>query len=293
MKEGQSSRTAEAAAALRANHFQNTQNPVFSDPYAFELTSKGWKKLLSNPLIVKVMNSAVLNRTLGLLTGQVVGRSRYAEDLLDLAVQQNTQQYVLVGAGLDSFALRESHHYPALKIFEVDHPDTQAAKQAKLKKLGNIPATVEFVAINFEKESISEALTRSIYDSSAPAFFSWLGTTHYLNPQTTLQTLKSIAEFAANGSEVVLDYSTDFQELNSIERLGSMGVAQFTHLLKEPLLGQFKPRDLHHAVEQMGFEVVEDLSGEAITERYFNGRIDEIRHTSATRLLHLRLKKLR
>jgi len=87
MKEGQSSRTAEAAAALRANHFQNTKNPVFSDPYAFELTSKGWKKLLSNSLIVKVMNSAVLNRTLGLLTGQVVGRSRYAEDLLDQAVQ--------------------------------------------------------------------------------------------------------------------------------------------------------------------------------------------------------------
>ncbi|EXR41457.1 methyltransferase, TIGR00027 family protein [Acinetobacter sp. 1294243] len=237
------------------------------------------------------MNSAVLNRTLGLLTGQVVGRSRYAEDLLDQAVQQNTQQYVLVGAGLDSFALRESHHYPTLKIFEVDHPDTQAAKQTKLKKLGNIPATVEFVAINFEKESISEALNRSLYDSSAPAFFSWLGTTHYLNPQTTLQTLKSIANFAANGSEVVLDYSTDFQELNGIERLGSMGVAQFTYLLKEPLLGQFKPRDLHQAVEQMGFEVVEDLSGEAITERYFNARIDEIRHTSATRLLHLRLNR--
>lgn len=291
MKEGQSSRTAEAAAALRANHFKNTVSPVFSDPYAFELTSRSWKKLLSSPLLVKLMNSAVLNRTLGLLTGQVVGRSRYAEDLLDQAVQQNTQQYVLVGAGLDSFVLRESHHYPTLKIFEVDHPDTQAAKQAKLKKLGEIPATVEFVAINFEKESISEALTRSLYERSAPAFFSWLGTTHYLNPQTTLQTLKSIAEFVANGSEVVLDYSTDFQELTGIERIGSMGVAQFTHLLKEPLLGQFKPTDLHHAVEQMGFEVVEDLSGEAITERYFNRRIDEIRHTSATRLLHLRLNK--
>jgi len=291
MKEGQSSRTAEAAAALRANHFKNTVSPVFSDPYAFELTSRSWKKLLSSPLLVKLMNSAVLNRTLGLLTGQVVGRSRYAEDLLDQAVQQNTQQYILVGAGLDSFALRESHHYPTLKIFEVDHPDTQAAKQAKLKKLGNIPASVEFVAINFEKESISEALARSLYERSAPAFFSWLGTTHYLNPQTTLQTLKSIAEFAANASEVVLDYSTDFQELTGIERIGSMGVAQFTHLLKEPLLGQFKPTDLHRAVEQMGFEVVEDLSGEAITERYFNGRIDEIRHTSATRLLHLRLNK--
>ncbi|MNR57895.1 hypothetical protein D3C85_1787610 [compost metagenome] len=62
-------------------------------------------------------------------------------------------------------------------------------------------------------------------------------------------------------------------------------------MLKEPLLGQFKPTDLHRAVEQMGFEVVEDLSGEAITERYFSARVDEIRHTSATRLLHLRLNK--
>ncbi|EPP4365134.1 class I SAM-dependent methyltransferase, partial [Acinetobacter baumannii] len=136
MKEGQSSRTAEAAAALRANHFKNTINPVFSDPYAFEMTSKGWKKLLSTPLIVKLMNSPILNRTLGLLSGQVVGRSRYAEDLLNQAVQHNIKQYVLVGAGLDSFVLRKSQHYPTLKIFEVDHPDTQAAKQSKLKKLG-------------------------------------------------------------------------------------------------------------------------------------------------------------
>ena len=104
------------------------------------------------------------------------------------------------------------------------------------------------------------------------------------------ENFKSIAEFAANGSEVVLDYSTDFQELNGIERLGSMGVAQFTHLLKEPLLGQFKPRDLHHAVEQMGFEVVEDLSGEAITERYFNARIDEIRHTSSNTVIAFAFK---
>ena len=108
MKEGQSSRTAEAAAALRANHFQNANNPVFSDPFALELTSRGWKKLLTTSLTVKVMNSAVFNRTLGLLTGQVVGRSRYAEDQLKAAIARGVTQYVLVGAGLDSFALRQA-----------------------------------------------------------------------------------------------------------------------------------------------------------------------------------------
>ena len=291
MKEGQSSRTAEAAAALRANHFQNAENPVFSDPFAFELTSTGWKKLLTTPLTVKVMNSSMFNRTLGLLTGQVVGRSRYAEDSLQQAIQQGIQQYVLVGAGLDSFTLRQAQQYPNLKIFEVDHPDTQAAKQKKLKEFGEIPTNVEFVAIDFEKESIADALARSGFQQDQAAFFSWLGTTHYLEPQTTLYTLQSIANIAAANSEVVLDYSIDYRELDGVERFGSLFVSQFTRFLKEPLKGQFRPGILHQEVEKMGYVVAEDLSGDGLSERYFHNRPDHIRHTIATRMLHLCLVK--
>ncbi|MBP7880784.1 class I SAM-dependent methyltransferase [Acinetobacter sp. NIPH 1852] len=291
MKDGQSSRTAEAAAALRANHFQNAENPVFADPFAFELTSKGWQKLLTTTPTVKMMNSPVFNRTLGLLTGQVVGRSRYAEDQLYAAIDRGVQQYVLVGAGLDSFILRQAQYYPALKIFEVDHPDTQTAKQKKLKEFGDIPTNVEFVAIDFEKESIADALTRSSFQQEQAAFFSWLGTTHYLEPQTTLNTLASIAIIAAEGSEVVLDYSIDYRQLQGIERLGSLFVSQFTGFLKEPLRGQFRTKTLHQAVEKMGYDVVEDLSGDGLSERYFHNRPDRIRHTIATHMLHLRLQQ--
>lgn len=291
MKEGQSSRTAEAAAALRANHFQNAENPVFSDPFAFELTSTGWKKLLTTPLTVKVMNSSIFNRTLGLLTGQVVGRSCYAEDQLYEAIDRGVKQYVLVGAGLDSFILRQAQYYPDLKIFEVDHPDTQAAKQKKLKEFGEIPTNVEFVAIDFEKESIADVLARSGFQQDQAAFFSWLGTTHYLEPQTTLYTLQSIANIAAANSEVVLDYSIDYRELDGVERFGSLFVSQFTRFLKEPLKGQFRPRILHQEVEKMGYIVAEDLSGDGLSERYFHNRPDHIRHTIATRMLHLRLVK--
>lgn len=291
MKEGQSSRTAEAAAALRANHFKNAENPVFSDPFAFDLTSKGWQKLLTTPLTVKLINSPVLNRTLGLLTGQVVGRSRYAEDLLQQAIEKKITQYVLVGAGLDSFILRQAQQYPNLKIFEVDHPDTQAAKQRKLQRFGEIPKNVEFVAIDFEKESIADALSRSSFKQDKPAFFSWLGTTHYLEPQTTLDTLKSIAKIAAPKSEVVLDYSIDYRELSGVERFGSLFVSQFTRFLKEPLKGQFRPKLFHDSVNHMGFEVAEDLSGDGLSHRYFNTRADHIRHTIATHMLHLRLIK--
>lgn len=290
MKEGQSSRTAEAAAALRANHFQNAENPVFSDPFAFELTSQGWKKLLTTPLTVKVMNSSTFNRSLGLLTGQVVGRSRYAEDALQQAIQHGIQQYVLVGAGLDSFILRQAQHYPDLKIFEVDHPDTQAAKQKKLKEFGEIPTNVEFVPIDFEKEFIDNALARSGFQQNQPAFFSWLGTTHYLEPQTILHTLKIISSIAAAKSEVVMDYSIDYRELSGVERFGSMFVSQFTRFLKEPLKGQFRPKALHQAVNQMGYQVAEDLSGYGLSERYFKNRADHIRHTIATHMLYLRLK---
>lgn len=292
MKEGQSSRTAEAAAALRANHLQHARNPVFSDPYALDMTSPGWRKLLGSPL-AKVMNSSALTPVLGMLSAQVVARSRYAEDLLQKAIGSGINQYVLVGAGLDSFALRQSHlniKSPGLKIFEVDHPDTQAAKQKKLRALCDIPANVEFVAIDFEKESIADALAKSSYQQTKPGFFSWLGTTHYLEPQTTLNTLRSIAAIAAPGSEIVLDYSIHYNALQGLERLGSMGLSQFTSFLKEPLIGQFIPAELHQAVNTMGYDVVEDLSGNGLTEHYFKQRGDGIRHTKATHMLHLRLK---
>ena len=287
MKAGRVSRTAEAAAALRANHHQNNLNPVFSDPYAFDMTNTRWRFLLNNSLFRKAINSNFMNKNLGKLTAQVVGRSMYAEDWLLEAIENGMQQYVLVGAGLDSFVLRMAQHYPQLKIFEVDHPDTQKIKIHKLKKLGTIPSNVEFISIDFEKENLSDALLRSSYNTKAPAFFSWLGTTHYLHPETTLATLKNIASIAQSNSEVVMDYSIDYKELQGIERIGSFAISQFTRLLKEPLIGSFTSKNLHQAVERMGYVVLEDLSGEDITKRYFNQRADHIRHTQATHLIHL------
>ena len=290
MKAGRISRTAEAAAALRANHHQNSSNPVFSDPYAFEMTNARWKFLLKNDLFRKTLNSTLMNQTFGKLTGQVVGRSRYTEDLLLHAIEKNhIQQYVLVGAGLDSFILRLAEKFPNLKIFEVDHPDTQKTKIHKLKKLGTIPNNVEFVSIDFEKEKLSDALLRSQYHATEKAFFSWLGTTHYLTPETTLGTLQNIASIAASGSELVMDYSLDYHQLRGIERYGAFALTHFTRFLKEPLIGAFSSLELHQAVEKMGYIVAEDLSGIDITQRYFHQRADYIQHTTASQLIHLRL----
>ena len=145
------------------------------------------------------------------------------------------------------------------------------------------------MSIDFEKEKLSDALLRSTYDTKAPAFFSWLGTTHYLHPETTLATLQNIASFASSKSEIVMDYSVDYKALKGLERVGAQFVVQFTRFMKEPLLGAFMPKVLHQKVESMGYHVVEDLSGVAITERYFNQRPDHIRHTHASHLIHLQI----
>lgn len=290
MKKGQSSRTAEAAAALRANHVLYAHNPVFSDPFALDMAGKKWQTLFSLPFVSKIMNSNLANRSLGLLTGQVVARSRFSEDLLMQAMANGIQQYVLVGAGLDSFSLRLAKDYPELKIFEVDHPDTQHAKIAKLQTFGEIPANVEFVAINFEAEKLFDALQRSGYKHTQAAFFSWLGTTHYLTPNTTLATLENIAQHAATNSEISLDYSVHYKQLQGIERFGSYAVGQFTKFLSEPLIGSFESKDLHQKLNVMGYNILQDLSGQQITEQYFKQRPDHIKHTVATHLLHLKVK---
>lgn len=288
MKFGHASRTAQAAAAIRANHYLYANQPVFSDPYAFHFTSPIWRRVLSNRACIKALNSKIPNQTFGLLTAQVVARSRYAEDQLEMALQQGIKQYVLIGAGLDSFVLRLAQKYSDIKIFEVDHPDTQALKIQSLQKLGHIPDHVEFVSIDFEKENLAHALKRSSYDTKQPAFFSWLGTTHYLKPETTFSTLQTIAEFAVAGSELVLDYSIPYQDLTGLERVGSFAVSKFTYFLSEPIIGTFHSDELHRAVTKLGYVILEDLSAHDITQRYFSNRKDGIRHTQATHLLHLK-----
>jgi len=288
MKFGHASRTAQAAAAIRANHYLYANQPVFSDPYAFHFTSPIWRRVLSNRACIKALNSKIPNQTFGLLTAQVVARSRYAEDQLEMALQQGIKQYVLIGAGLDSFVLRLAQKYSDIKIFEVDHPDTQALKIQSLQKLGHIPDHVEFVSIDFEKENLAHALKRSSYNTAQPTFFSWLGTTHYLKPETTFSTLQTIAEFAATGSELVLDYSIPYQDLTGLERVGSFAVSKFTYFLNEPIIGTFHSDELHRAVTKLGYIVLEDLSAHDITKRYFVNRKDRIRYTQATHLLHLK-----
>jgi len=289
MKPIERSRTAEVAAALRASHSHYARPAVFVDPFALELTSIGWRRVVSN----RLLHHLVLGRLLGRLspiTAQIVVRSRYAEDRLDEAIQRGVTQYVIVGAGLDSFALRRRDLEQSLQIFEVDHPNTQRAKSEQLRARNfPKPSNLEFVPVDFEIEDIARALRRSNYRAHLPAFFSWLGTTHYLRNEATFATFAAIAILAAHGSEIVFDYSLPDEMLpqhlrRSVERLRRMTARQ-----GEPMIGSIDPAHLKRELLSMGYSIVEDLTGQEQKWRYCAGRKDGLEPSAASRLMHIRL----
>ncbi len=204
-----------------------------------------------------------------------VSRARYTEDSLKAAVQQGVRQYIILGAGLDTFAFRRPKTDPPLQVFEVDHPATQALKRQRLAQLGwEIPAHLHFVPIDFTSEHLVTALLRSPFDPHAPSFFSWLGVTYYLTRDVVLETLHAIAGIAPAGSTIVFDYlDTDaFVPERAAARVRRMLDA--VRLSGEPMKTGFDPSALGAELARIGWRRMENLSPTDIEQRYFLGRTD-------------------
>lgn len=229
-----------------------------------------------------------LLRALRPVGAQIVARSRYAEDVLERAVAAGVRQYVIVGAGFDSFALRRRDLESTLRVFELDHPDTQQAKRERLSRVG-LTGNLEFVAADLERETVADALSRSSFERERPAFFSWLGTTPYLSNSATRKTLASIGRFAATGSGVVFDYLVPDHLLLEPDKLTVEKLKQFTARQGEPLVGAFHPEELEAMLASAGFELVENLTAAQQEQRYFAHRRDGLRPMPASFFAHARV----
>lgn len=175
MKATRHSSTAEATAAVRAWHRLNHVPLIFDDPYALEFTSKAWRVICKNKLLTWLVFERILRR-LRPVAAEIISRARYTEDKLELAIQNGIRQYVLLGAGFDSFALRRPDLLAELHMYEIDHPLSQRVKKERIQKqYGQMPNNLEFVPVDFEKETLKDALYNSNYTSKQPAFFSLLG----------------------------------------------------------------------------------------------------------------------
>src|SRR6202046_5021943 len=190
------SRTALRVALRRAAHqLYDGQPLVLDDPIAVPILGKEFLSELhkTNTKLEKPFSSA--------LRAFLVARSRYAEDMLSVAVAQGVTQYVVLGAGLDTFAYRNPH--PDLRVFEVDHPATQEWKREQLKTACiPVPATITFVPIDFEKQTLEAGLEHSGLDLNSAAFFSWLGVTPYLTREACMTTLGFIAKMPPSSGVV-------------------------------------------------------------------------------------------
>lgn len=215
----------------------------------------------------------------------VVARSRFAEDSLAAAVARGVRHYVVLGAGLDTSAYRHPHAAAGLRVFEVDHPDTQAAKRYHLRVAGIAePPELTFVSVDFETQSLPERLGAAGFEVGAPVFVSWLGVTMYLTPEAWRGTSAWLAT-RTPGSEVVFDYSV------SPAMLGWRG--KFIHWLirrrvarvGEPWRTHFRPDELQRELRSAGFGAVEDLGADELNARYFRDRTDGLRVRGYGRLV--------
>jgi methyltransferase (TIGR00027 family) len=273
------SRTALATSLMRAAHTRLDPSPLINDSWGDRLVPQSAREMLHRAALSRLHGDA-LERALdapesvvdqSLLQSRaypnVITRTRYAEDSLKAAVEKGAQQYVLIGAGFDSFALRRPGFAAALQIFEIDFPATQRLKLDRIAACGvSLHDSVHFIAADLSRMSVAAALAHSSFDPKAPSFFSWLGVTMYLTREANIATLKSIASCSPKGSEVVFTYfderlfqaqSESFRELQA--RVASLG---------EPFLSGFLPDSLAASLAECGLTLVEDLDGKDMEQRY-------------------------
>ena len=215
-------------------------------------------------------------------------RSRYAEDSLAEAVNRGVGQYVLLGAGLDTFAYRNPYG-ERVRVFEVDHPATQAWKKQCLQQAGiEPPATMTFAPVNFERQTVLEGLLAAGFRRDRPAFFAWLGVTMYLARATVMAMFKTIADLP-KPTGVVFDYGIDRELLGLMERMALDAFAARVAKAGEPWITFFKPDELAVELRSVGFNEIEDLGPVEINERYFKDRADGLKVGTLAHLMRARV----
>ena len=278
LQAGRPRRTALQVAALRAVHQLLDAPVVLDDPLALPiLGAKRTAALRADPF----QYNDPLRR---MVRASLAVRSRLAEDELARARQRGAAQYVVLGAGLDTFAYR-SPYGEALQVFEVDHPATQAWKREMLHDAGiTLPPSLRFVPTDFSRDTLAATLAAADFRSDRPAFFSWLGVTVYLDSAAVLDTLRFVATLPP-GSGIVFDYRLDAALMTPVETLVLGNMAQRVAEQGEPWKSAFAPAALAEQLRALGFRDLEDLGADELNARYLAQRKDGLRKGGGFRLM--------
>jgi methyltransferase (TIGR00027 family) len=281
MKENRPSSTAQRVAMRRAAHQLLDDPRVFDDPVALRIIGKeSVSALQTDPRQFEAMPLSPYLRAF------VAARSRYAEDELALGVRRGIRQYVILGAGLDTFAYRNPYPEGVLHVFEVDHPTTQTWKRERLEEIGiTLPGDLTFAPVDFETQTLMEGMRGAGYDPGKCTFFSWLGVTEYLTTDAVMATLRFIAS-APVGSGVVFDYMISPSLLTPAQRSRFDALARRVASAGEPWQAFFDPGLLTRDLRAMGFRYVEDKGPQEINAKFFKNRKDGLRVGSLSHVMN-------
>lgn len=281
MIESLPSRTALVTSLMRAVHSRSDPSPLLDDLWGDRLVPEAEREGTTERILARMDKDARARalRTPGsvldefLLTNTalpgVVIRSRYAEDALREATIRGISQYVLIGAGLDSFVLRRPAFSDALTIFEIDHPATQTLKIQRIEECGmSLPPSVQFIAADLANENLVSVLARSRFRTDEKAFFSWLGVSVYLTRHANLATLRAVASCGAPGSELVFTYVDQAEFAPDKSQPPHSENARVVAQIGEPWISGFNPDEIVNDLTCVGLELVENLDGKAMWERY-------------------------
>jgi methyltransferase (TIGR00027 family) len=260
---GQPSRTAWAAAAHRAAHQILEHGRIFTDPLALRILDENAEA------IVRDAEREPSRRAMRIF---IAARTRFAEDALGAAVARGTAQLVVLGAGLDTFAYR-SPFEERLRVFEVDHPATQAWKRERLAAAAiPIPASLTFAPIDFERQTLPDGLAAAGFDAAQPTFFTWLGVIPYLTEDAIFSTLRFIAGLAS-AAYVVFDYADPPETLSAEARAYHDRRASRVEAIGESWISYFEADKLRPRLLELGFTAVEDLGPPQLAARFFPQRL--------------------
>jgi len=216
----------------------------------------------------------------------IVARSRFTEDLVIEQAGHGVAQYVLLGAGLDTFVQRRPEVAAGLQVFEVDQPAAQVWKRRRLTELGyGVPDRLRLVGDDFETEgSWWRKLTAAGFDPARPAVVASLGVSMYLTRQANLATLRQLAALAP-GSTLVMTFQPPLDLLEPAERTGREYAERGARSSGTPFLSFFSPAGILELAREAGFAKVRHVPAAELNQRYFGGRDDELRTSSGEELL--------
>ena len=258
MKPHEPSRTALMIARQRAAHQVLDHGSILDDPLAMRILCEDEEDVL------QFANAHPLASIGRLFTA---ARSRIAEDALSRAVERGIRQIVILGAGLDTFALRNPHGARQIRIYEVDHPATQAWKRQRLADAQiALPPWLIFVPVDFERDDLGKTLVGAGFQQNSPAFFTWLGVVPYLTQDAIGTTLDYMA--SVRNSEVVFDYMESPKAFSEDVRELIMKRTEHLEKIDERWASRFEPAGIAAILRSHGFRDIEDVSFQEIRSRF-------------------------